>query len=52
VVAVIEEVELDDGDSPIELVALTTKVYAVFDCKPLTVIGEVDPVLEALPGVA
>jgi hypothetical protein len=30
--------------TPAELVAVTVKVYAVFDCSPVTVIGDALPV--------
>jgi hypothetical protein len=40
VVAVIDEEALDAADVPKEFVAVTVKVYAVFDCNPVTVIGD------------
>jgi hypothetical protein len=44
VVAVIELDALDAADVPTTDVAVTVNVYAVADCKPATVIGELAPV--------
>jgi hypothetical protein len=44
VVAVIELEALELEESPTAFVALTTNVYAVSDCKPVTVSGEDAPV--------
>jgi hypothetical protein len=40
----------DAGDVPSALVAVTVKVYAVSDCKPVTEIGEDAPVAVYPPG--
>jgi hypothetical protein len=50
VVAVIE-LEADEAELvPIADVAVTVNVYAVADCNPATVIGELDPVPVNDPG--
>ena len=50
VVAVIEP-EADDAELvPKAFVAVTVNVYAVFDCNPVTVIGDVAPVPVKPPG--
>ena len=50
-VVVIEVDVLDATDVPPELVAVTEKVYEVFDSNPDTVIGEVVPVPVKPPGL-
>jgi hypothetical protein len=44
VVAVIELDALEAGEVPAADVAVTVNVYAVADCNPVTVIGELAPV--------
>jgi hypothetical protein len=51
VVAVIELEALESAESPTAFVALTTNVYAVADCNPVTVNGDDAPVTVYEPGV-
>jgi hypothetical protein len=51
VVAVIELEAEELAESPTAFVALTTKVYAVADCNPVTVKGDDAPVTVYPPGL-
>ena len=49
---VVTEVDaLDATDVPPELVAVTVKVYGVFEVNPITLIGEDEPVPVKPPGL-
>ena len=49
---VVTEVDaLDATDVPPELVAVTVNVYGVFEVKPITLIGEDEPVPVKPPGL-
>ena len=48
---VTDVVALDDTDVPPELVAVTVKVYGIFDVNPDTVIGDDVPVPVNPPGL-
>ena len=50
VVAVIEAEALEASEVPDAFVAVTVNVYAVLDCKPVTVSGDDDPVAVYDPG--